>query len=233
MRKRGRSIVKTTSGSDVRKRTGGAAKSGSAAPSASGAGARSRGRLRIIGGQFRGRRLPVLDQSGLRPTGDRTRETLFNWLSPILAGSRCLDCFAGAGGLGFEAASRGASHVVMIERGTVAARQLQQNAALLQADAVSVITADALGWLGDQPVQPFDIVFLDPPFTLGLLSPACDLLQKRGWVAAGSVVYLEVDAREGFPPLPTGWTLTHDKRAGHVRYGLVEVRCGSEEVLGG
>lgn len=225
LRKRVKSIVATTSGSGARK--------GSLAREKSGARLASGGQLRIIGGQFRGRRLPILNQSGLRPTGDRTRETLFNWLSPILTGSRCLDCFAGAGGLGFEAASRGASKVAMIERGSAAARQLQHNAALLKADTVSVIMADAARWLADQPVQPFDIVFLDPPFTLGLLATACGLLQQRGWVAVGSVIYLEADARDGFPPLPTGWTLTRDKRAGQVRYGLVEVRGDSEEALGG
>jgi 16S rRNA (guanine966-N2)-methyltransferase len=206
------------------------ARSGSRPNSSAG----SRGQLRIIGGRFRGRRLPVLRQAGLRPTGDRTRETLFNWLAPIVEGSRCLDCFAGAGALGFEAASRGASQVSMIERADVVARQLVDNAELLGATAVQVITADALGWLSDQPAQAFDIVFLDPPFALGMLADACELLDRRGWVMAGSRVYLETDAGAGLPPLPPRWALVRDKRAGQVRYGLAEVGSGSdgEQLLG-
>ena len=190
-----------------------------------GGGARAgpRGQLRIIGGQFRGRRLPVLSQSGLRPTSDRTRETLFNWLAPVIEGSRCLDCFAGSGSLGFEAASRGAAWVSMIERANAVARQLDANAELLRADAIEVINADAQRWLSEQPVRPYDIVFLDPPFALNLLTSTCETLQRRGWVTAGSRIYLESDARTGFPSLPAGWTLTRDKRAGQVRYGLAQV----------
>lgn len=186
-------------------------------------GVRPPGHLRLIGGRFRGRRLPVPSQSGLRPTSDRTRETLFNWLASVIDGSHCLDCFAGSGALGFEAASRGAARVLMLERATAVARQLRANAALLQAEAVRVCVADTLGWLAEQPARRYDIVFLDPPFGDALLASACELLQRRGWVGAGTLVYLESDARAGFPPLPAGWTLTRDKRAGQVRYGLAAV----------
>jgi 16S rRNA (guanine966-N2)-methyltransferase len=111
----------------------------------------------------------------------------------------------------------------MIERADAVARQLDANAALLRADAVEVITADARHWLSGQPVQPYDIVFLDPPFALGMLADVCDTLQRRGWITAGSQIYLEADASVGFPALPAGWTLTRDKRAGGVRYGLAQV----------
>lgn len=213
-------------GNEVRASSASKAQPGpSAKPGTGGGGIRAgaRGQLRIIGGRFRGRRLPVPSQSGLRPTSDRTRETLFNWLAPVIEGSRCLDCFAGAGALGFEAASRGASRVSMIERANAVARLLEANAALLRADAVEVITADAERWLSEQPVQPYTIVFLDPPFALGMLANACDTLQRRGWVTTASLIYLETDASVGFPALPTGWTLTRDKRAGQVRYGLAQV----------
>jgi 16S rRNA (guanine966-N2)-methyltransferase len=181
------------------------------------------GQLRLIGGRFRGRRLPIPHQTGLRPTTDRTRETLFNWLAPIIEGSRCLDCFAGSGALGLEAASRGAARVVMIERAAAVARQLRANAALLGADAGEVIHADALGWLSAQPPQPFDVVFLDPPFGLDLLAPSCALLHRRGWVHPGSRVYLELPGAAEPPTLPADWQLIRDKRAGQVRFALVAV----------
>ena len=190
------------------------------------------GQLRLIGGRFRGRRLPIPHQIGLRPTTDRTRETLFNWLAPIIEGSRCLDCFAGSGALGLEAASRGAARVVMIERAAAVARQLRANAALLGADTVDVIHADALGWLSAQPPRPFDVVFLDPPFGLDLLVPSCSLLYRRGWVRPGSRIYLELPGAAELPTLPAGWQLTRDKRAGQVRFVLVEVDRGGAGAAG-
>ena len=237
---RGRANVDATARVGPGKKEGGrsasksyARSSGKTGSKGGGARAGSRGQLRIIGGQFRGRRLPVPSQPGLRPTSDRTRETLFNWLAPVIEGSRCLDCFAGAGALGFEAASRGAAWVSMIERANAVARQLDASAALLRADAVEVITADAERWLSEQPVQPYDIVFLDPPFALDVLASTCETLQRRGWVTAGSLIYLENDAGVGFPSLPAGWTLTRDKRAGQVRYGLAKVgRDGQEDDQG-
>jgi 16S rRNA (guanine966-N2)-methyltransferase len=187
--------------------------------------AESSGRLRIIGGGWRGRRLPVADQPGLRPTGDRIRETLFNWLAPVITGSRCLDCFAGSGALGLEAASRGAAEVVMIERAAPVARLLRTNAALLTgtdpaAPAIDVIQADSLLWLARTPPRPFDICFLDPPFAAGLLGDAMGLLAGRGWLAPSALVYLETAKSAGLPELPPGWTLHRDKTAGQVRYVL-------------
>jgi 16S rRNA (guanine966-N2)-methyltransferase len=185
--------------------------------------ASSGGQLRIVGGRWRSRRLPVPDAPGLRPTTDRARETLFNWLAPLIEGSRCLDCFAGSGALGLEAASRGAAEVLLLERSRAVCRQLEANVAALDTDAVRVVSADALAWLRTGPPRAFDIVFIDPPFAAGLLGPACDLLARRGWVGDGSRVYLEAAAQEGFPPLPARWDLTREKLAGGVRYGLAEV----------
>ncbi|WP_236848621.1 16S rRNA (guanine(966)-N(2))-methyltransferase RsmD [Candidatus Thiodictyon syntrophicum] len=184
------------------------------------------GHLRIIGGRNRGRRLPIPDQPGLRPTADRVRETLFNWLTPVLPGARCLDLFAGSGALGLEAASRGAGRVVLVERNAAVARQLLANVETLAAANVEVIAADALAWLAGEP-RPFDIVFLDPPFADGLLAPACALLDARGWLAPGARVYLESAERAGFPALPQAWELVREGTAGQVRYGLALVRGGS------
>ena len=179
------------------------------------------GELRIVGGRHRGRRLPIPSQPGLRPTTDRTRETLFNWLAPLIKGSRCLDCFAGSGALGFEAASRGASAVTMLELSAKVCRQLRANSVKLGDQWVQVVDADALAWLSATPVQPFDLVFLDPPFGRDMLAPACALLHRRGWLRSGALLYLEASVEEGFPSLPPGWALSRDKRAGGVRFGLV------------
>jgi 16S rRNA (guanine966-N2)-methyltransferase len=185
----------------------------------------NRGRLRIVGGCYGGRKLPVPDQPGLRPTADRVRETLFNWLQPVIAGARCLDLFAGSGALGFEAASRGAGEVVMVERSEPVARVLEANIATLDAPQVRVHRADALRWLV-RVGEPFDIVFLDPPFDKGLLGPSCDLLSRNGWLAPRGLIYLEAAANPGFPDLPGDWVLTRDKQAGQVRYALASVNDG-------
>ncbi len=182
--------------------------------------AKARGELRIIGGRFRGRRLPIPSETGLRPTSDRVRETLFNWLAPVIPGARCLDVFAGSGALGFEAVSRGAGEVVLIEHSGSVARQLEANARRLGAEETRVVHGNAIRWLeGAGP--PFDIVFLDPPFDEALWAPAIERLAGRGWLEPGSRVYLEAPARIGFPDLPPGWNLVRDKTAGQVRYGLV------------
>jgi len=186
-------------------------------------GRKDSGQLRIVGGHFRGRRLAVPAHPGLRPTTDRVRETLFNWLQPIIEGSRCLDLFAGSGALGFEAASRGAAEVIMIERSESVARMLTSNARMLGAAQVQVHRAEALRWLAGQGDQRFDLVFLDPPFGEDLLTPSCTLLSSKGWLAPGARVYLELPANRGTPLLPEGWTLTRDKRAGQVRFALATV----------
>lgn len=179
----------------------------------------SSGRLRIIGGSYRGRKLPVPSRLGLRPTADRVRETLFNWLQPVIVGARCLDLFAGSGALGFEAASRGAAEVIMVDKGESVVRVLADNARTLGAGQVRVQQADAMRWLSGKG-RPFDVIFLDPPFAAGLLAPSCDLLSRNGWLAPQARIYLEAASENGFPPLPQQWRLVRDKKAGQVRYGL-------------
>lgn len=181
--------------------------------------ARTSNQLRLIGGRFRGRRLPFPDQLGLRPTPDRVRETLFNWLAPIINGARCLDAFAGSGALGFEAVSRGASDVVLIERAPQVARQLQANAQTLGVAGLTIHQTDTLQWLASAS-RPFDIVFLDPPFADNLLAPAIDRLAVPGWLTPGAHIYLETARQSAFPPLPSGWELIREQTAGQVRYGL-------------
>lgn len=191
---------------------------------------RNSGWLRIVGGCYRGRKLPVPAQPGLRPTADRVRETLFNWLQPVIAGARCLDLFAGSGALGFEAASRGASEVVMIERSEPVARVLEANVRTLGTSQVRVRRQDAMRWISGSG-EPFDILFLDPPFDEGLLGPSCDLLSRNGWLAPRALVYLEAPASSGFPDLPEQWVLTRDKRAGQVRYALALVNDVRESTV--
>ena len=183
--------------------------------------ARARNQLRIIGGEWRGRRLRFADGAGLRPTADRNRETLFNWLQAIVPGSHCLDLFAGSGALGFEAASRGAASVLLAERNRNAIARLRENVRLLQAEArIRIHAGDALSLLRGPPDQPADIVFLDPPFAGDLLEPACQALAAGGWLHRGSRVYLEY-ARQTPPRLPPGWGVLRERTAGDVCFLLV------------
>lgn len=156
----------------------------------------------------------------MRPTGDRVRETLFNWLAPVIEGARCLDLFAGSGSLGLEALSRGAGETVFVELEPAAAAQLERNLERLECREASVVRADALRFLDREP-RRFDLVFLDPPF--GTIDPAnlCTLLQ-RGWLAEGALVYLESSRRGDPPALPAGWVVDHEKAAGQVRFALVK-----------
>lgn len=182
--------------------------------------------LRIIGGQWRGRKLRFADGEGLRPTTDRVRETLFNWLQPVISGSRCLDLFSGSGALGLEALSRGAGEVVFIERNPKAVKALKENLALLQASGSEVHQADALAWLHGE-AKPFDVIFLDPPFRQGLLAPALKLLAEGGWATHGARVYIELESEQGEPELPPGWQLLRSKQAGQVSYHLAEVEAAN------
>lgn len=187
--------------------------------------------VRIIGGVHRGRRLHFSAAQGLRPTADRVRETLFNWLQFDVPGSRSLDLFAGSGVLGFEALSRGAASVTMVESQRKVMLELEKNAQLLGAgDSVNRIFSDALRWL-DQGREPgyesFDIVFLDPPFNQNLLQPAIDKLEGNDWLVRRSLVYIEQDLHEQEPQLPGNWRVIRDKTAGQVRYRLIE-RLGSD-----
>lgn len=175
------------------------------------------GKVRIIAGRLRGSKLDVRDAPGLRPTADRVRETLFNWLQPQLAGARVLDLFAGSGALGFEAASRGAGWVQLVERDPVQAHALREAAARLQADNLHVHAGDALEHLRAAPQAPFDVVFVDPPFDAGLHQPALALLPP--WLAPQAWVYVESCA-DRVPAVPQAWRLHREGRTREVRYAL-------------
>jgi len=175
-------------------------------------------RLRIIGGRWRGRKLSFPDVQGLRPTPDRVRETLFNWLSPVVAGARCLDLFCGSGALGLEALSRGAGHATLVDRSAKVIKQLQHNLSLLQCDAAALIQIDTIAWLDDPSRRadaPYDIIFLDPPFRQQLLDRCCQQLAAQAMIKPGGLAYLEAEA-ETKPTPPTSWELFRQTRAGDV-----------------
>jgi 16S rRNA (guanine966-N2)-methyltransferase len=176
------------------------------------------GKVRLIGGQWRGTRLAVPDAPGLRPTSDRVRETLFNWLMPVLPGARVLDLFAGSGALGLEAVSRGAASAVLVERDPALAAALREVAARLPGgDAITVVQAEALGWLGAQPDGGFDLAFLDPPFAAdpweALLPLVSTKLGDTGWL----YVEAPLSAR---PSIAGDWRLHREGSTREVRYAL-------------
>lgn len=175
--------------------------------------------LRIIGGEWRGRRIRFPRRPGIRPSPDRVRETLFNWLAPVVQGSLCLDLFAGSGALGLEALSRGAATATFIESDRATADRLRETLSTLAPERAVVLQADALKWLGG-PSERFDIAFLDPPFGSGLLAEALRKLDTGGWLSPGAHVYLEAPAKDGPPSLPPGWTLHRSGKAGAVGYHL-------------
>ncbi|WJD50108.1 MULTISPECIES: 16S rRNA (guanine(966)-N(2))-methyltransferase [unclassified Enterobacter] len=177
------------------------------------------GQIRIIGGQWRGRKLPVPDSPGLRPTTDRVRETLFNWLAPSMVNARCLDCFAGSGALGLEALSRYAGASTLIEMERSVAQQLQQNLATLKAANANVVNTNTLTFL-NQTGTPHDIVFVDPPFRKGLLDETLRLLEVNGWLADDALIYVESEVENGLPQVPVHWDLHREKVAGQVAYRL-------------
>jgi 16S rRNA (guanine966-N2)-methyltransferase len=182
-------------------------------------------RVRIIGGEYGGRRLEFPNQRGLRPTADRVRETLFNWLTPHLPGARVLDLFAGSGALGLEALSRGAGFVLLVEQARAVAERLRHNVELLGAtERAQVRQADALRLLAGAPDTPFDVVFLDPPFAADLLPKAMPLLVAHGWLSDDAWVYLEQDAALPWPGLPTGWAVHREGKSGQAAYRLVHAR---------
>ncbi|MDE9541016.1 16S rRNA (guanine(966)-N(2))-methyltransferase [Xenorhabdus bovienii] len=179
----------------------------------------SLGQIRIIGGKWRGRKLPVPDSEGLRPTTDRVRETLFNWLMPIIQEARCLDCFSGSGALGFEALSRNASHATLLEYDRNVAKQLSANLALLKTENANVVQGNALQYL-NQTGTPFDVVFLDPPFRKGMLVETINLLEANGWLAEESWIYVEAESESTATEAPANWQLHREKIAGQVAYRL-------------
>jgi 16S rRNA (guanine966-N2)-methyltransferase len=176
------------------------------------------GELRIIGGTWRSRRLVFPASEGLRPTPDRVRETVFNWLTPHLPGAACLDLFAGSGAFGFEALSRGAARVVLVEKRLEVVEALRHNRGQLKADQADIVHADALQYLRG-PAAAFDIVFIDPPYDSGLLGPCLELLDTRGWLKPDASIYLEAP-RAVEPSLPGSWQLLRSKTAGQVGYHL-------------
>ncbi|MBX8598984.1 16S rRNA (guanine(966)-N(2))-methyltransferase RsmD [Pseudomonas cichorii] len=180
------------------------------------------GQLRIIGGEWGSRRLTFPDAPGLRPTPDRVRETLFNWLAPYIAGAKVLDVFTGSGALYFEALSRGASMGLALDSNAVAIASLRQNLNLLNCTTGQIAQADALRHLETAAATPFDVVFLDPPFHQGLLASACALLESRGWLAENAWIYTESENAPSTTGLPGNWRLHREKKAGQVHYALWE-----------
>jgi 16S rRNA (guanine966-N2)-methyltransferase len=177
-------------------------------------------RLRIVGGRWRGMRIDFPPIEAIRPTPDRVRETLFNWLQQHILGAACLDLFAGSGALGIEALSRGALHVTFVDREPRIVKHLNATLARLQAMNAEVVTSDALLYLKGPP-RRFDTVFLDPPFASDVLPQVFTLL-ARGWLAPVAHIYVECSARSPLPALPPGWSLHRSKRAGEVGYHLLQ-----------
>lgn len=185
------------------------------------------GQIRIIGGQWRGRKLPVPDSPGLRPTTDRVRETLFNWLAPVMVDARCLDCFAGSGALGLEALSRYAAETTLLEMDRAVSQQLQKNLATLKAAHAHVINTNTLAYLA-QKGAPHNVVFVDPPFRKGLLEETLTLLESNGWLADEAYIYVESEVENGLPPVPVNWSLYREKVAGQVAYRLYQREAQGE-----
>jgi len=186
------------------------------------------GQCRIIAGQWRGRKLDVPDVEGLRPTPDRVRETVFNWLQPYIGGSHCLDLFAGCGALGFEAASRGAMSVTMVELNSLAVRQLQENCSNLSATQCQVERTTAQQFLARNKEQ-YDIVFIDPPYQADLWTEVAQKLIDNTALSDNAVIYLECPGKADLPALPSQWQLIKEKKAGNIRYCLFENNGGDEE----
>src|SRR5690606_27574798 len=178
------------------------------------------GQLRIIAGEWRSRRFSFTEQPGLRPTPDRVRETLFNWLSMHIEGSRCLDLFAGSGALTLEALSRGAAHALACDMSRDVVTTLHGHLQTLQCDRGEVRQQDALTLVAGAPESPFHLGFLDPPFHQDLLIPACTALETNGWLAPGALIYTESETAPGRLPFPANWHLHREKKAGQVWYSL-------------
>lgn len=177
------------------------------------------GQIRIIGGRWRGRKLLVLDSPGLRPTTDRVRETLFNWLAPVIHEARCLDCFAGSGVLGLEALSRGAKSVTLLEQDRAVSAQLTKNLQVLQAQQAQVIITDSLIWVAP-PDNEFNVVFIDPPFRQGMIKDTVAMLEKHRCLAENAWIYIETEMEGLAPEVPPHWELYREKIAGQVAYRL-------------
>ena len=178
-------------------------------------------KLRIIAGDWRSRQLLFQDTPGLRPTPARVRETLFNWLQHDVVASQCLDLFAGSGALGFEAASRGAKSVVMVENNAQACRLIKENTVKLSAQQIKIIQTDVFKFLAGDAF-PFNLVFLDPPFAKNMAQQTCQWLEDKGWLAPHAKVYVEVESKLVLKDMPINWRILKSKKAGEVSYTLFE-----------
>lgn len=180
--------------------------------------------VRIIGGKWRGRKLKFLDRKELRPTPDRMRETLFNWLTPVIHDARCLDLFAGSGALGFEALSRGAREVFFVDKHIGVIKQLNEVANTLKCEQAKIIYSTAEAFLKSTE-ETFDIIFLDPPFHQGLVELCIEALKKHDIIHSGGYLYIETEAENQLIPetLPKNWAIKKEKRAGKVRVYLINI----------
>jgi 16S rRNA (guanine966-N2)-methyltransferase len=177
--------------------------------------------LRIVGGALRGRKWSFPDAAGLRPTPDRVRETLFNWLAPHIGGMRVLDLFAGSGALAFEALSRGAASAVLVEKDRAAAANLRETATRFGLATARIEGGDAQAFLRAQPASGYELIFLDPPFAAALLEPVMAEIADRGLLAPGGFCYIEQPAGNELPELPEGWVVHRSGKAGEVGYHLL------------
>ena len=178
-------------------------------------------KIRIIAGEWRSRQLLFEDTPELRPTPARVRETLFNWLQQDVIGSRCLDLYAGSGALGFEAASRGATSVSIVENNAQACRLIKENTVKLAANQIKIIQSDVFRFLAGD-ASPFDLVFLDPPFGKNMAQQTCHWLEDKGWLVVHAKVYVEVESKIVLEGMPLNWKLLKSKKAGEVAYYLFE-----------
>jgi len=178
-------------------------------------------KLKIIGGDWRSRNVTFVDAPGLRPTPARVRETLFNWLQNDIIGRRCLDLYAGSGALGFEAASRGAKSVIQLENNALACRALKENAITLAAGQIKIVQMDVFRYLAGD-TEPFDVVFIDPPFATGLAVQTCQWLEEKGWLSNHAKIYVEAESTLKLDGMPPNWRRLKSKVAGEVGYHLYE-----------
>lgn len=177
------------------------------------------GHVRIIAGEWRSRVIPIPTGVELRPTTDRIRETLFNWLSPYIEGARCLDVCSGSGILAFESLSRGAAHVTLIDNEQQVVKHLRQQAEIFNTSQVDIICSDVVQWLSQEATTQFDIAFIDPPFASQLWNPICQHLENNHWLAQNALFYLEMPVGQNLE-LPPNWRPLKQKRAGNVCYEL-------------
>ncbi|MDP5136737.1 16S rRNA (guanine(966)-N(2))-methyltransferase RsmD [Rheinheimera baltica] len=180
------------------------------------------GEVRVISGKWRGRKLAVLNADGLRPTTDRVKETLFNWLMHNIDGATVLDCFAGSGSLAIEALSRHASKASLIERDSKLARHLEQNLQKLSCDNANVVNQDCLSVLSGTATQQYSIVFIDPPFRKNLAISCCKLLESNQWLTSEALIYLETEKELAITDIPANWRLLKEKIAGQLAYRLYQ-----------